>query len=125
MQRNKCKSRQNSFTLGVQNIVSEEKFEYQTTGKTQYKKKCFNDENRIFREVIVNLSENGLPIELNENFTVTWISQQTKYFYDEFGRMTKKLLKQTQTANKKFEIHLSTIIKATLLGSGNTKMKFY
>lgn len=83
----------NSFTLGVQNIVSEEKFEYQTTGKTQYKKKCFNDENRIFREVIVNLSENGLPIELNENFTVTWISQQTKYFYDEFGRMTKKTFK--------------------------------
>ncbi|MBC7865119.1 MAG: hypothetical protein IAF38_19245, partial [Bacteroidia bacterium] len=80
----------NQFTLGVQNVISEEKFEYQSTGEKQYKKKCLNDEGRIFREVIVNLDDAGNPTEFNENFTVTWISQQSKFIYDEFGRMKQR-----------------------------------
>jgi hypothetical protein len=80
----------NQFTLGVQNVISEEKFEYISTGERQYKKKCLNDEGRVFREVIVNLDENNHPLEFNENFTVTWISQKSKFIYDEFGRMKQR-----------------------------------
>src|SRR6202008_2229613 len=68
----------NMFMLGVQNILSEEKFEYQKTGDLQYKKKCLNDEGRIFKEIIVNVNEKGQPLLFNEAFTVTWISQETK-----------------------------------------------
>lgn len=78
------------FTLGVQNVISEEKFEYQSTGPRQYKKKCLNDEGRVFREVIVNLDENNRPIEMNENFTVTWISQKLKFWYNDFGQLSQK-----------------------------------
>ena len=78
------------FTLGVQTIISEEKFEYQTTGTRQYKKKCLNDEGRIFREVIVNTDENNHILEMNENFTVTWIIQKTRFWYNNFGQLTQK-----------------------------------
>lgn len=78
------------FTLGVQSVISEEKFQYQGTGNRQYKKNCLNDEGRIFREVIVNLNENNKPVEFNENFTVTWINQKSKFWYTPFGQLAQK-----------------------------------
>lgn len=78
------------FTLGVQNIISDERFEYIPTGKLQYKKKCLNDEGLPFKEVIVNFNESNQPTEQNENFIVTWISQKTKFQYDKFGQMAEK-----------------------------------
>lgn len=78
------------FTLGVQNIISEEKFEYVKTSSKQYKKKCINDEGRVFREVIVNLNETNNITEMNESFTVTWISQKTRFWYNEHGQLSQK-----------------------------------
>jgi hypothetical protein len=80
----------NLFTLGVQSVISEEKFEYVSTGQKQYKKKCLNDEGRVFREVIVNLNEGNKPAELTENFTVTWISQKSRFWYTPFGQLAQK-----------------------------------
>ncbi|MFL5752692.1 MAG: hypothetical protein ACJ76F_04740 [Bacteroidia bacterium] len=78
------------FMLGVQNILSEEKFEYQKTGERQYKKKCLNDEGRIFKEIIVNVNEKGQPLLFNESFTVTWISQETKFIYNDKFQLVEK-----------------------------------
>lgn len=80
----------NMFMLGVQNILSEEKFDYQKTGERQYKKKCLNDEGRIFKEIIVNLNEKGQPLLFNESFTVTWISQETKFTYNSKFQLIEK-----------------------------------
>ena len=80
----------NLFTLGVQTVISEEKFEYQQTGQNQYKKKCLNDEGRVFREVIVNVNDKSKPFEQTENFTVTWISQKSRFWYTPFGQLAQK-----------------------------------
>ncbi|MFN6039844.1 MAG: hypothetical protein ACK452_15350, partial [Bacteroidota bacterium] len=97
----------NIFTLGVQNVISEEKFEYQKTGNLKYKKKCLNDEGRVFREIIINTDEGKRIKEMNENFTVTWISQKTKFWYNNFGQLTQKTFESnadgTQAIRDTFE----------------------
>ncbi len=80
----------NLFQLGKQNIISDERFEYQSTGKMQYKKKCLNDEGRVYKEIIVNMNERGQVLRLNESFTVTWINQETLFTYNENNQLTEK-----------------------------------
>lgn len=97
----------NIFTLGVQNIISDEKFEYQKTGNRQTKKKCLNDEGRVFREVIINLNDKNKIVDMTENFTVTWVSQKTRFWYDDFGQLIQKTFESnadgTQAIRDTFE----------------------
>ncbi len=78
------------FQLGMQNTISDERFEYLPTGKKQYKKKCLNDEGRVYKEIIVDENEQGQPIRFNESFTVTWINQETKFTYNEQQQLVLK-----------------------------------
>ena len=78
------------FQCGLQTILSEEKFEYEKTGSLQIKKKCLNDEGRIFKEAIINFSESKKILSVNENFTATWISQQTLFKYNEKDQLIEK-----------------------------------
>ena len=80
----------NEFTLGVQTIISDERFTYQSTGQYQYKKNCLNDEGRPFKEIIADLNNRQQLTELNEHFIVSWISQKTTFQYDQFGQLTQK-----------------------------------
>ncbi len=90
------------FQLGVQNIISDEKFEYQKTGKFQVKKKCLNDEGRVYKEIIMDTNEEGLPVAVNEAFTVTWIHQETKFTYNEKKQLAEK--NYTSNANGVFSL---------------------
>ena len=78
------------FQLGIQTIISEEKFIYEKTGSLQVKKKSLNDEGRVFKEAILNFTENGKISTIDENFTATWISQQTVFKYNEKNQLIEK-----------------------------------
>jgi hypothetical protein len=80
----------NEFTLGVQTIISDERFSYQSTGQFQYKKICLNDEGRPFKEIIIDMNQHQQVTELNEHFIVSWITQKTTFQYDQFGQLTQK-----------------------------------
>ncbi|MEO8760212.1 MAG: hypothetical protein ABI388_03785 [Bacteroidia bacterium] len=77
----------NVFILGMQQINFEEKYKYVNTSTNQYKQQYLNDENRIFKEVIVTLNADKQPKQYNESYITTWINQVTDFMYNE-----KKLL---------------------------------
>ncbi len=78
------------FVMGIQTVLSEEKFTYEKIGPHQYKKKCLNDEGRPFKEVIVNLNADKQPVKYNESFTATWVNQVTEFVYGSNTRMTER-----------------------------------
>lgn len=81
------------FKLGNQLVISEESFEYQSTGKNQYKKVCKNDEGRPYKEVIYNNDKEGRITTINEQYIATWIVQQSSFVYNEEGRMISAVYK--------------------------------
>lgn len=83
----------NVFQMGIQTVLSDERFKYVKTGENQYKKLCLNDESRVFKEIIITNNENGLPVNWNEIFTATWISQESKFSYNEKKQLVEKTYK--------------------------------
>ncbi len=80
----------NVFQMGIQTVLSDERFQYVKTGDKQYKKLCLNDESRVFKEVIITNNETAQPIAWNEVFTATWISQESKFTYNEKKQLIEK-----------------------------------
>lgn len=80
----------NIFQLGIQTILSDERFQYVKTSDKQVKKLCLNDEGRVFKEIITTYNEDRHPVSVNEIFTATWISQETKFAYNAKKQMTEK-----------------------------------
>ena len=78
------------FVLGMQQKQFEEKYKYGFTSEFQYKKLCLNDEDRVFKEIIVSLNENKQPKQYNESFIATWINQVTNFSYNDKNRITEK-----------------------------------
>ncbi len=78
------------FKLGVQTILSEEKFEYEQMTPTQVKKKFLNDEGKAYKQGILNF-QNGKPMEESYQFVVGFIRSGVTYTYDKQGRLTEKL----------------------------------
>lgn len=87
------------FKLGNQLVISEESYEYQTTGKKQYKKICKNDEGRPYKEVIYNVNNDGKITSINEQYIVTWIVQQSSFVYNEEGRLISAVYKENSGGN--------------------------
>lgn len=83
----------NDFQLGSQTIISDESYQYQETGKGQYKQVCQNNEGRIYKEIIVNSDASGRVINTNEQYTVAWLLQQTNFVYNKTGQMTEAVFK--------------------------------
>jgi len=79
------------FQLGMQTILSDEEFQYEKIGDRQFKKKCFNDEGRVFKEIIINSTPSNQTLSLNESFVATWINQSTKYKYNEKNQQVEKI----------------------------------
>lgn len=77
------------FKLGGQYIISEESFKYQTTGKTQFKKICQNNEGRPYKEIIYNLNDRKKTTSINEQYTVAWITQNSQFTYNLKGQLIK------------------------------------
>jgi hypothetical protein len=78
------------FRLGIQTVTSMETFEYERTSPTQLKKKCLNDEGRVYRNVIINFDSKGNKTEEYSEYVVTWMNASSKWKYDEKGRVTEK-----------------------------------
>ncbi|MBI3521126.1 MAG: hypothetical protein HY062_17430 [Bacteroidetes bacterium] len=87
------------FKLGGQFIISEESFKYITTGKNQYKKVCQNDEGRPYKEIIYTLNDAKQPISINEQYTVTWITQNSTFTYNQKGQLTKASYKSNSNGD--------------------------
>ncbi len=77
----------NDFKLGLQTVISEESFEYMSTGKMQIKKICKNDEGRTYKEAIYDYNEQNLIVKINEQYTATWITQQSEFVYNSKGQL--------------------------------------
>jgi hypothetical protein len=81
----------NMFQMGMQTVLSDERFKYVRIGDKQMKKLCLNDEGRVFKEIIITYDEDKIPLSLNEVFTATWISQESQFTYNSKKQMTKKI----------------------------------
>ena len=78
------------FKLGVQTILSDEKFEYENLTPTQVKKKFLNDEGKPYKQGILNFSD-GKPIDESYEFVVGFIRTGVIYKYDSNERLTEKI----------------------------------
>jgi hypothetical protein len=87
------------FKLGGQFIISEETFNYLSTGKNQYKKICMNDEGRPYKEIIYTLNDANKPVSINEQYTVAWITQNSNFEYNAKGQLTKASYKSNSNGN--------------------------
>ncbi len=83
----------NVFQMGIQTILSDERFQYVKTSDKQYKKLCLNDESRVFKEIIITNNENAQPVNWNEVFTATWISQESSFSYNDKKQLVEKKYK--------------------------------
>jgi hypothetical protein len=92
----------NVFTLGLQQINFEERYKYINSSKKQYKQQFLNDENRVFKEVIVSFNAAGLPTQYNENYVATWINQVTDFTYNDHNFLIEK--KYISNASDKIEL---------------------
>ena len=78
------------FRLGVQTVLSEESFEYEQPIELQVKKKCLNDEQRVYKEVIINYDSTKNIISESHHFIVGWISIENSYKYNSASQLTEK-----------------------------------
>ncbi len=97
----------NEFKLGVQNILSNETFEYTLMTPTQVKKRCLNDEGREYKKAIINYDEKGRTLTENYEFIVSWMRQENSYQYDVSGH----LLEKTCTGNESGDVREYTVYK--------------
>lgn len=78
------------FVLGLQQKQFEERYKYVYNSETQQKKLCLNDEDRVFKEVIITFTADKKPKQYNETFVATWINQVTDFTYNDVGKLLEK-----------------------------------
>ena len=95
------------FKLGVQTVISEEKFEYENLTPTQIKKRFMNDEGKPYKQGILNFSNarpdepfgRGKPMDEAYEFTVGFIRSGVTYKYDAHERLTEKTMTDNSSGN--------------------------
>ena len=92
----------NIFTLGMQQITFEEKYKYINASPKQYKKQYLNDENRVFKEMIVTFNAAKKPVQYNESYVATWINQVTDFTYNDKNLLVEK--RYTSNASENLEL---------------------
>jgi hypothetical protein len=76
------------FILGNQVLLSEDSFQYVRYSSGQVKCICLNNENRPYKERIVNFDSLGRKRSVSENYTAaSWIMQEQKFEYSA-GRLS-------------------------------------
>lgn len=95
-------SLKNEFKLGTQFLISMETFSYTSTGKSQLKKTCMNDEGRSYKDVIINYNDYGKITNINEQYTVTWINQTSTFTYNTKNQLISAHYKSN--SNGDFEV---------------------
>lgn len=89
------------FTLGVQSLLSSEKFEYTVLTQTQIKKSCLNDEGREYKKAIINYDARGNKLSESYEFIVSWMRQENNYVYDENNRLINKMFRSNENGEEK------------------------
>jgi hypothetical protein len=90
-----------TFTLGVQTVLSSERFEYTILSPTQLKKSCLNDEGREYKKGILNYDARGNKISESYEFIVTWMRQESNYVYDDNNRLINKMFRSNENGEEK------------------------
>jgi hypothetical protein len=90
-----------NFILGVQTVLSSERFEYTVLTPTQIKKSCLNDEGREYKKAIINYDARGNKISESYEFIVAWMRQESNYVYDENNRLINKMFRSNENGEEK------------------------
>lgn len=77
----------NDFRLGVQTIISDERFNYETYDNRQRKQLALNDEGKPYRQTITDVDSAGRVLEERQSFIVGGIYIRYTYVYDSLGRL--------------------------------------
>jgi hypothetical protein len=93
----------NVFKMGVQKVLSSETFEYENLTPTQVRKKCFNDEGREYKKVIINYDGKGNKLSESFDFIVSWMHQENQYEYNLNDMLTRKVLRGNTNGEQKEE----------------------
>ncbi len=88
-----------NFQLGMQYVLSDERFKQIKTSDNQIKTNCLNDEGRTFKEIISNYNKQNKLISSNEYYISTWINQESIFTYNDAGQLTEKLFKSNSGEN--------------------------
>ena len=86
------------FKLGVQTVISEEKFQYENLTPVQVKKIFLNDEGKPYKQGILNF-QNGKPMNEAYEFVVGFIRSAVTYKYDGQARLTEKTMTDNSSGN--------------------------
>ena len=105
--------------LGVQTVLSEEKFEYENLTPTQVQKKFLNDEGKPYKQGILNFN-NGKPLDESYQFIVGYIRSGVNYKYDSQG----KLIEIFSTDNSSGYNTEKIIYEYDNIGNVKTEKKF-
>lgn len=81
-----------NFRLGVQSVISAEEYRYEQLTPTQVKRKCLNDEGKVYKEVILNYDASGNLLDEYHSFLVSWVKRSSTFRYDSLGRLTEQLV---------------------------------
>lgn len=112
-------SDRNNFILGNQTLISEDSFQYVDISPKQYKQICLNNENRPYKEIIINLNDKGHVTSKDEHYTVAWIVQNTEYTYD-----GDRLTGATFKGNANGDIELKTTYECDSLNCIYTEKQY-
>ncbi len=88
-----------NFQLGMQYVLSDERFQQIKTSENQIKTNCLNDEGRTYKEIISNYNKQNKIISSNEYYVSTWINQESIFNYNDNGQLTEKLFKSNSGGN--------------------------
>ncbi len=113
------------FILGNQVLLSEDSFQYQKYGAFQIKRICLNNENRSYKEQIINLDSLGRTKNMNEVYTAaSWIVQKHQFVYGKDGLLkaefegnasTPVLMKNIYEYDENHELYVEKQFKNDLL----------
>lgn len=78
------------FKLGVQTILSDERFKYEQLAPSQIKKIFLNDEGKIYKSGILNF-DSGRIIDESYEFVVGFVRTSATYKYDKNGWLSEKI----------------------------------
>jgi YD repeat-containing protein len=77
-----------NFRLGVQSVISSEEYRYEQLTPSQVKRRCLNDEGKVYKEVILNYDASGRLLDEYHSFLVSWVKRSSTFKYDSLGRLT-------------------------------------
>lgn len=79
------------FKIGTQINISEEHFEYKLINKYQYKKICFNNENRPYKEITYHINDENKITNITGHYVVSWLTQTYSFEYNSKHQLIKAI----------------------------------